>query len=96
MTLRELNTKCYSSPGQWKPITCYVFEDEDSADNWVDDIYNGCDNRDSHLVCVMQSDYKDEYYMREDILNAEVEHFYALERDVIVVVINFERRKDSK
>lgn len=90
MTLQELNNKCYSSPGEWKPVTFYVFEDEDSADSWVDDNYNGGDNRDSILVCVMRSDYKDEYYMKEDILNAEVEHFYAVEKDVIVVVIDFE------
>lgn len=95
MTLQELKSKCYSNPGEWKPVTFYVFNDENYADNWVDANYNGGDSTNtvllSVLLCVMRSDYKDEYYMKEDILNAEVEHFYAVEKDVIVVVIDFER-----
>lgn len=67
-----------------------MFGDEEYADNWVDANYNGVDNTNTVLLCVMRSDYKNEYYMKEDILNAEVEHFYAVEKDVIVVVIDFE------
>lgn len=89
MTLQELSNKCHSSYGEWKPVTFYVFEDEEYADNWVDSNYNGS-SRATMLLCVMRSDYKDEYYMKENILNAEVEHFYAVEKDVIVVVIDFE------
>ena len=90
MTLQELNNKCYSNPSEWKPVTFYVFNDEEYADNWVDANYNGGNTTNTMLLCVMRSDYKNEYYMKEDILNAEVEHFYAVEKDVIVVVIDFE------
>ena len=91
MTLQELNNKCHSSNEEWEPVTFYVFDDEEYADDWVDSNYNGGGSRTSMLLCVMRSDYEDEYYMKEDILNAEVEHFYAVEKDVIVVVIDFER-----
>lgn len=89
MTLHELNDKCYSSPGEQKPVTFYVFTDENYADNWLDYNYNGIENTNWMLLCVMRSDYTDSYYMKEDILNAEVEHFYAVEKDVIVVIIDF-------
>ena len=73
MTLQELKSKCYSNPGEWKPVTFYVFNDENYADNWVDANYNGGDSTNtvllSVLLCVMRSDYKDEYYMIKGLIH---------------------------
>ena len=93
MILKELSHKCFTTPRGRSPVTIYVFNDEDSADSWTDDNYNDCDSRDSLLLCTMRSNFESEYYMKDDIINSEVLYFYAVERDIIVAVIDYERVK---
>ena len=88
MTLSEFKSKFFSRPNIIPPTTIYVFEDEDSADSWIEDIYQGEDNRDYNLVMVLRSDMVTEYTVKKKWCEAEVQQFYAVEPDVIVAVVN--------
>ena len=87
MTLSEFKSKFFSRPNIIPPTTIYVFEDEDSADSWIGDIYFGEDTRDYNLVMVLRSDMVTEYTVKEIWCKAEVQQFYAVEPDVIVAVV---------
>jgi hypothetical protein len=88
MTLNEFNSKYFSRPTINPPATLYVFEDEDSAYSWVLCKYFGSDDHEYQLVMVIQSDMNLEYTIKEKWCKAEVKHFYAVEPDVIVVVVD--------
>lgn len=88
MTLSEFKSKFFSRPNIIPPTTIYVFEDEESADSWVEDMYQGTDSRDYNLVMVVRSDMVMEYTVKEKWCKAEVQQFYAVEPDVIVAVVN--------
>lgn len=89
MTLNELSAKFFSRPTVAPPTKMFIFTDEDSADNWVECMYLG--NKDVgdayELTAVFQSDFRMEYSIVESLCNAEVEHFYAVEADVLVVIV---------
>lgn len=87
MTLSEFNSKFFSRPTIASPTTLYVFESEDSADNWIECEYFGSDDNAYELVMVIQSDMILEYTVKEKWCKAEVQQFYAVEPDVIVVVV---------
>lgn len=88
MTLEELKSKFYSRPNISPPTTIYVFETEDSADSWVECKYFGSDDNAYELAMVIQSDMVLNYFAKEEWCKAEVQQFYAVEPDVIVVVVN--------
>lgn len=87
MTLSEFKSKFYSRPSVVPPTMLYVFTDEDSADSWVECKYfNGTDH-DYELAFVLSSDMIAEYSLQEKWCKAEVQQFYAVEPDVIVIVV---------
>lgn len=87
MTLKELYHVFYRKPDTCEPSKMYVFADEESADSWVLDTYSGQDNQDYELLMVIQSDFKLDVTVTEEICNSEVEQFCAVAPDVIAVVI---------
>lgn len=87
MTLSEFKSKFFSRPSIVPPTMLYVFEDEDSADSWIEDKYFGRDNGDYELACVVCSDMVAEYTLQERWYKAEIQQFYAVEPDVIVAVV---------
>lgn len=87
MTLAELKSKFYSRPTISPPTMLYVFQTEDSADAWIECKYFGSDDNSYDLVMVIQSDMVLEYTVKEEWCKAEVQQFYAVEPDVIVVVV---------
>ena len=87
MTLSEFKSNFFSRPPILSPTALYVFEDEESADNWIGCKYFGSNNHDYKLIMVIQSDMILEYTVREKWCKAEVQQFYAVEPDVIVVVV---------
>jgi hypothetical protein len=87
MTLSEFKSKFFSRPTIAPPTTLYVFENEDSADSWIERKYFGSDNRNYKLDMVIQSDMILEYTVKEKWCKAEVQQFYAVEPDVIVIVV---------
>ena len=95
MTLSELKSKFFSRPTIAPPTTLYVFESEDSADSWVKCKYFGSDNHNYSLAMVIQSDMVLEYTVKEKWCKAEVQQFYAVEPDVIVVVVEPPEREDT-
>lgn len=96
MTLSELNSKFYSRPTIASPTMLYVFKSEDSADSWVECKYFGSDKHDYELIMVIQSDMILEYTVKEKWCKAEVQHFYAVDPDVIVVVVRPQEDEDDE
>lgn len=96
MTLREFESKFFSRPTIVPPTTLYVFESENSADSWIECKYFGSDDHAYELVMVIRSDMILEYTVKEKWCKAEVQQFYAVEPDVMVVVVEpQERKKDD-
>lgn len=87
MTLSEFKSKFFSRPTIAPPTTLYVFKSEDSADSWIECKYFGSNNHSYELDMVIQSDMILEYTVKETWCKAEVQQFYAVEPDVIVVVV---------
>lgn len=94
MTLSEFWDKFYSRPTISESSTLYVFDDEDSADHWIEDRYfNGCYHDDT-LLFTIHSNLRMRYFMETKWCNAEVLYFYAVEPDVIAVVIKSDGEGD--
>ncbi len=89
MTLGEFSDKLLSFSSSTAPASIYVFEDEDSVDNWITQRRcNVISNiREYYLSCVIHGDTNPEYYLNKSFCEAEVEFFYAVEPDVIAVLI---------
>ncbi len=87
MTLSELKSKFYSRPSIIPPTMLYVFTDEDSADSWIECKYFGSEDTSYELAFVLSSDMIAEYSLKEKWCKAEVQQFYAVEPDAIVVVV---------
>lgn len=87
MTLGEFTNKFFSRPTIAPSATLYVFDREDDADSWIECRCFGSNIHDYELVMVIQSDMKLEYTVKEVWCKAEVQHFYAVEPDVIAVVV---------
>lgn len=95
MTLEELYLVFYRKPDTCEPSKMYVFEDDESADSWILDTYSGEENRDYEFLMVIQSDFKLEVTVTEEIRNAEVDQFCAVAPDTIVVVIKRHSENDG-
>lgn len=87
MTLEKLKNKCFSMPGHIAPSRLYVFTDEDSADDWIEG------GNAYELTMVLQSDMGVGYTLKEEWCKAEVQHFYAVGEDELVVVVEKPERK---
>lgn len=87
MTLSEFYSKFFSRPLITPPTTLYVFTDEDSADNWIECKYFGSTDNDYLVTFVLSSDMIAEYFLQEKWCKAEVLQFYAVEPDVMVIVV---------
>lgn len=88
MTLRELKSKFFSRPTIIPPTTLYVFTNEASADSWIRCKYFGSNTHKYELEMVIQSDMILEYTVKDEWCKAEVQQFYAVEPDVIVVIVD--------
>lgn len=81
-----------SCPENVPSVKLYIFNSEGSADDWIKDTYFGKNTRDWDLLAVYQSDYKMERCFNERLCNAEVEYFYAVAQDTMVVRIKPEEK----
>lgn len=81
-----------SCPENVPSVKLYIFNCEGSADNWINDTYFGKNTRDWDLLAVYQSDYKMERCFNERLCNAEVEYFYAVAQDTMVVRVKQENK----
>lgn len=87
MTLAEFSSKSFTTPGNPDTVTTLVFEDEGSADSWLDDHLNGGDNRDALVMLTLHSDMKPEAYLKPEICDREVEMVWAVAKDVLAIVV---------
>ncbi len=87
MTLSELYSKFFSRPSIVPPTTIYFFEDEDSADAWIENMYFNNPDNNYNLSGVLRSDMIAKYTLLPRWCEAEVQQFYCVEPDVIVAVV---------
>ena len=87
MTLEELKSKCFTMPGHVASSKLFVFTDEYSADDWIEG------ESGYELTMVLQSDMVPSYTLKEEWCKAEVQHFYAVGEDELVVVVEEPGRK---
>lgn len=83
MTLSDFSEMCFSCPDSPLPAVIYVFDDEDDADNWLKGKYE-----DAIIALVICSNYKTDYWLRDKFAKARVQHFFAVDKDKIAVVID--------
>ena len=95
ITLADFNSIFFTRPTIAPTSTMYVFDDEESADSWVMDMYFNEDNRDYDLLFVLRSDMIAEYFLKEKWCKAKVQQFYAVEPDVLVVVIKSQEESED-
>jgi hypothetical protein len=96
MILSEFKSKFFSRPTIAPPTTLYVFKSEDSAESWIECKYFGSDKHDYELDMVIQSDMILKYTVKDKWCKAEVQQFYAVEPDVIVVVVELAESEDKE
>ena len=89
MTLGEFSGMIYTTPGEWRDPTIYVFRDEQSAYEWLSDDLDGTENHCGGLFCTLHSENKPITYMKEEIVNSKVWKVYAMDRDKFAVVIDY-------
>ena len=70
-------------PGFSISAVIYVFDDEDDADNWLNGKYE-----DALIAFVICSSCKTDYWLRDKFAKARVQHFFAVDKDKIAVVID--------
>lgn len=90
MTLQEFIEKAFRNPASKESVKIYVFDDEDSAESWIECKYNGAENYGFEIAMVIQSDYRADVFLKDIWLNAEIQQFYVVEADTIAVVVNVE------
>lgn len=88
MTLSEFNAKFFARPQVTGNNKIYVFHDEDSADNWIEYKYSMETEYFAELDMVIESSMILEHTVKEEWCKAEVQQFYAVEPDVIVVIVD--------
>lgn len=93
MTLNEFNNKFFSRSEVSEPTTLYIFTDEDSAKGWIKHKYFDADYNGYQLDMAIQSNMRLEHTLKNEWCNAEVQHFYAVEPNVIAIVV--ERAEDE-
>lgn len=83
MTLSDFSEMCFSCPDSPLSVIIYVFDDEDDADNWLNGKYEN-----ALIAFVICSNYKTDYWLRDKFAKARVQHFFAVDKDKIAVVID--------
>ena len=91
LTLKELSDKFFSRNIPDNTSTIYVFKSEKDADNWIEHKYfKEHSMHDYSILMTIHSDFALKGIVQERWCNSEVEHFYAVEADTLVAVIDFE------
>lgn len=89
MTLKELESTVVSTAAGPELHTTHVFIDEDAADEWVDAyVTKRVSDTDPVFTIYGGSDIKT--YLKDSWLEAKVEHFIPVDRNIIAVVLDFE------
>ena len=90
MTLQEFSQMCFSCPDSSIPATVYVFDDEEYAENWLNGKYS-----DAFISLVICSHFKPDVWLKDRYVNAKVDHFYCVNKDKIVVVIDTRQESED-
>ena len=88
MTLSEPYEMAYSTDAS-RPVTMYVFEDDESRDKYRNN------PREGGILLVLQSHYKASVFLKEQYASAIVRNFYAIDRDQVDVVIGFREEENG-
>lgn len=90
MKLEEFYSKFYTVPNGKDHTKVYVFDSTDSADSWIRRKYYGAGINDHELIMILESDYEISFFVKSEWCEAEIVRFFAVEQDVIVVVVKKE------
>lgn len=88
MKLRELSEKYYYTDTYNSHLTYHLFFNEDGCDSWLkrESEYEGG----THITLSFTAGYDMEETMRADLLDADVKCFYAVGKDEIAVVLDWD------
>lgn len=89
MVLADIENLFFCAPGNWSTYTVTVFENEDSADSWMN-MQDGEGENDSEVFMTIHSDMCVTKYVKEEICNRKVDMIFAHGRDRFVVVLGGE------
>ena len=89
MTLKELESTVVSTVAGPELHTTHVFTDEDAADEWVD-AYVTKRVSDTDPIFTIYGGIDIKTYLKDSWLEAKVEHFIPVDRNIIAVVLDFE------
>ncbi len=83
MTLSDFYNMAFSTSAG-DPVTVYVFENNETRDDYRSDARNG------EILFVLKSHYKARAFLNEKYANAKAQNFYAVGEDLIDVVVDLE------
>ena len=89
MTLKELESVVVSLANSQDYHRTYVFTDEDAADEWTD-AYLSKRTSEADPIFVIYGGTNINSYLQDNWIEAKVEHFIPVDRNVIAVVLDFE------
>ena len=93
MTFKDFNQMLYTTVGNPDTHKVILFEDRESADDYIDYKLNGADSfNGAEILCTHYSDYKPEIYLKDEIVNSEVKYIMAIGRDTFVIVVDIGRK----
>lgn len=90
MKLSEFANMFLSCPENTDTAKLYIFRTEESAESWINYHYFGKDTKDWVLIGVYHSDYKMDRCFKESLCNEEVEYFWSVAQDTMVVILKQE------
>lgn len=89
MTLKELESVVVSTATGPELHTTHVFIDEDAADEWVD-AYLTKRASDTDPIFTIHGGTDISTYLKDSWLEAKVDHFIPVDRNVIAVILDIE------
>lgn len=87
MTLAELQNHFFRSPLSTDRKMIYVFNNDDDAEAWEKSKYTEEETSGYFLVCAITTDYRFDHVVKDEICNAEIDNFFAVDRNTIAVVL---------
>lgn len=93
MKLKDISWCFFPVPHRLNDKILYVFEDIESAENWIANRHKEYDIVTWDILMVVNSARTIEFTVREEWCNANVTRLYAVDEDLIAVVIEKEEKK---
>lgn len=87
MTLERFLNMFFRTPDRADPPMIYVFDSTSDAENWLDYLSGKEKMCDYKLRMILSTDCQPKSFLKDEWVNAEIDTFYAVEKDIIAVVV---------